>query len=291
MRRFWIRQNAVGFRATARFRRAGGFALAIAIVGWGWVTLASGQEKHSGPPTVEEARKSLWSVQPVGNPPIPIVKDNAWVHGPIDSFVLAKLEEKGFKPAPEAGKVALLRRATYDLTGLPPTPDEVKAFVEDSSVDAYEKVIDRLLASPHYGEKWGRHWLDLVRYAESNSYERDNAKPNVWRYRDYVIRSFNRDEPYDEFVKEQLAGDEMPDAATNPDRIIATGFYRLGIWDDEPSDKLQARYEGLDDIVTTTGQVFLGLTVDCARCHNPKIDPIPQTDYYRLRLPQRRAGR
>jgi hypothetical protein len=243
---------------------------------------AWGQATHSGPPTVDEARKSLWSVQPVRSPDVPKVKYVGWVRGPIDSFVLERLEEKGLKPAPGAGKVALIRRATYDLTGLPPTPDEVKSFVGDASPDAYEKVIDRLLGSPHYGEKWGRHWLDLVRYAESNSYERDNAKPNVWRYRDYVIRSLNEDKPYDEFVKEQLAGDEMPDAASKPDRVIATGFYRLGIWDDEPSDKLQARYEMLDDIVTTTGQVFLGLTVDCARCHNHKIDPIPQTDYYRL---------
>jgi hypothetical protein len=254
---------------------AGLFAIAAA-------GLASGQAARQGPPSVEEARKTLWSVQPVGEPVLPVVKDAAWAKGPIDAFILAKLEEKGLKPAPEAKRVALIRRATYDLTGLPPTPDEVKAFVGDPSSDAYEQLIDRLLASPHYGEKWGRHWLDLVRYAESNSYERDNAKPNVWRYRDFVIRSFNDDKPYDQFVKEQLAGDEMPDAVENPDRVIATGFYRLGIWDDEPSDRLQSRYDGLDDVVTTTGQVFLGLTVDCARCHNHKIDPIPQADYYRL---------
>ena len=142
-------------------------------------------------------------------------------------------------------------------------------------------MIDRLLASPHYGEKWGRHWLDPVRYAETNSYERDNAKPNAWRYRDYVIKSFNDDKPYDRFVKEQLAGDEMP-AATSSEPIVATGFYRLGIWDDEPTDAVQSRYDGLDDIVATTGQVFLGLTVDCARCHDHKIDPIPQKDYYKL---------
>jgi hypothetical protein len=143
-------------------------------------------------------------------------------------------------------------------------------------------MIDRLLASPHYGEKWGRHWLDLVRYAETNSYERDGAKPNAWRYRDYVIKSFNDDKPYDRFVREQIAGDEMPEAANSSDPVVATGFYRLGIWDDEPTDPLQSRYDGLDDIVATTGQVFLGLTVDCARCHDHKIDPIPQRDYYRL---------
>ena len=233
------------------------------------------------PPTPEQARKSFWSFQPVTRPPVPEVKDNAWVRNPIDAFVLAKLKAKGLHPAPPADRITLLRRATYDLIGLPPTPAEVEAFLADESPDAYDKRVDRLLDSPHYGEKWGRYWLDLVRYAESNSYERDNPKPNVWRYRDYVIRSFNEDKPYDQFVKEQLAGDEMPESGSD-DRLIATGFYRLGIWDDEPTDRLQARYDNLDDVVTTTGQVFLGLTVDCARCHNHKIDPIPQTDYYRL---------
>ncbi|HWE92963.1 MAG TPA: PSD1 and planctomycete cytochrome C domain-containing protein [Tepidisphaeraceae bacterium] len=236
---------------------------------------------RTGPPTVEEA-KSFWSFKPVQRPQVPAVHNAQWVRNPIDAFVLAKLEAKGMTPAPPADKVALLRRAYYDLTGLPPSPAEVDAFIADQSADAYEKVVDKLLASPHYGEKWGRHWLDLIRYGESNSYERDNPKPNVWRFRDYVIRSFNDDKPYDRFVKEQLAGDEMPEAAENADPVIATGFYRLGIFDDEPNDRLQARYDNLDDIVTTTGQVFLGLTVDCARCHNHKIDPIPQADYYRL---------
>ena len=234
------------------------------------------------PPTPEAARKSFWAFPPVKKPDVPAVIDAAWVLNPVDAFVLAKLEAKGLHPAPPADKISLLRRATYDLIGLPPRPEEVTAFLNDNSPDAYEKLVDRLLDSPHYGEKWGRHWLDLVRYAETNSYERDNPKPNVWRYRDYVIRSFNDDKPYDQFVKEQLAGDEMPEAKTSSDPIIATGFYRLGIWDDEPNDKLQARYDNLDDIVTTTGQVFMGLTIDCARCHNHKIDPILQTDYYRL---------
>ena len=169
----------------------------------------------------------------------------------------------------------------HDLTGLPPTLAEIDAFARRiNPPDAYEKLIDRLLASPHYGEKWGRHWLDLVRYAESNSYERDNPKPNVWRYRDYVIQAFNNDKPYDQFIREQLAGDEIA-GATDESRI-ATGFYRLGIWDDEPSDPEQARYDVLDDIVSTTGTVFLGLTVGCARCHDHKIDPFPQKDYYSL---------
>src|SRR6185437_9916683 len=159
----------------------------------------------------------------------------------------------------------------YDLTGLPPTPEEVEAFAADDSPGAYEALIDRLLASPRYGEKWGRHWLDLVRFAETNSYERDSPKPSAWRYRDYVIRAFNSDKPYDRFVREHLAGDEV--APGDVDALIATGYYRLGIWDDEPTDREQAFYDGIDDIVATTGQVFLGLTVDCARCHDHKIDP------------------
>jgi hypothetical protein len=211
---------------------------------------------------------------------VPAVKNTAWARNPIDAFILAKLEAKELTPAEPADRVALVRRLTYDLTGLPPTPDEVEAFVYDRSLDAYEKLIDRLLASPHYGEKWGRHWLDVVRYAETNGYERDGPKPFAWRYRDYVIKSFNDDKPYDQFVREQLAGDEMP--GYNPDAIIATGYYRLGLWDDEPVDPKQARYDELDDYVATTAQTFLGMTMNCARCHEHKIDPIPHADYYRL---------
>ena len=234
------------------------------------------------PPPVNEQNRKFWSFQPVKRPSPPAVNRKEWVRNPIDAFVLAKLEAKGLSPAPPASKTALLRRAFYDLTGLPPSPADVQQFLSDPSPTAYEAVIDRLLASPQYGEKWGRHWLDLVRFAETNSYERDGDKPNAWRFRDYVIRSFNADKPYDEFVKEQLAGDEMPRESDDYDPIVATGYYRLGIWDDEPADRLQARFDGLDDIVATTGQVFLGLTVDCARCHDHKIDPIPQKDYYRL---------
>ena len=236
---------------------------------------------HDGAMTVEQGR-NFWSFKPLVRPEAPQVANPGWGRNPIDAFILSKLEQKGLKPAPPADKVALVRRVYFDLIGLPPTPAEVKAFVEDTSPDAYERLIETLLASPHYGEKWGRHWLDLVRYAETNSYERDGPKPHAWRYRDYVIRSFNDDKPYDRFLKEQLAGDELPDAHANPDNIIATGFYRLGIWDDEPVDRPQARYDGLDDIMATVGQVFLGVTIDCARCHDHKIDPLPQRDYYRL---------
>jgi len=184
------------------------------------------------------------------------------------------------KPNPPASRQAWIRRAYYDLIGLPPSPEDVQAFEQDRSAKAYEKVIDHLLASKHYGEKWGRHWLDLVRYAETNGYERDNPKPMAWRYRDYVIRSFNEDKPYDRFIMEQLAGDELDEVTV--DSIIATGFQRLGIWDDEPVDADQAFYDGLDDVLSTTGQAFMGLTVGCARCHEHKIDPMPQEDYYRL---------
>ncbi len=235
--------------------------------------------KH-GPPPVNAETMKFWSFQPVKCPVVPPVKNKAWVTNPIDAFVLSKLEKNGYMPAPPASKNALLRRVTYDLIGLPPTAEETRAFLADKSPNAYEKVVDRLLASPQYGEKWARHWLDLVRYAETNSFERDSPKPFVWRYRDYVIRALNADKPYNQFIREQLAGDELPSAGN--DALIATGYYRLGSWDDEPSDPEQARYDELDDVVATTGQVFLGLTVNCARCHDHKIDPIPQKDYYRL---------
>lgn len=234
---------------------------------------------HSGPPPVNEQTKSWWSFQKVKRPTVPPT-GGEWGTNAIDRFIHAKLNEKGLKPNPRADKVALLRRAYYDLIGLPPTPEQVKAFLADDSKDAFERVIDQLLASAHYGEKWGRHWLDLVRYGETNSYERDGAKPYVWRYRDYVIQSFNDDKPYDRFVTEQLAGDELENATA--ESIIATGYYRLGIWQDEPVDAVESMYNDLDDILVATSETFLGLTVGCARCHDHKIDPIPQKDYYRM---------
>jgi len=221
-----------------------------------------------------------WAFRPVKPQLVPQVKRADWVRNPIDAFIASRLEQAALAPAPAADRAALLRRVSYDLTGLPPSPAEVDAFLADTSVTAYEKLVDRLLASSHYGERWGRHWLDAVRYAETNSFERDTVKPNAWRYRDYVIRSFNEDKPYDQFVREQLAGDELP-KVTN-ETMIATGYYRLGIWDDEPADRLQAQFDVLDDIVSTTSQVFLGLTAGCARCHDHKIDPIPQKDYYSM---------
>ena len=221
-----------------------------------------------------------WAFAPLQPATVPQVTDAGWVANPIDAFIRHSLEQQGLSPAPPEGKAALLRRLTYDLTGLPPTPAETERFLADTSPQAYENAVDRLLKSERYGEHWARHWLDVVRYADTNSYERDGPKPNAWRYRDYVIRAFNQDKPYDQFIREQLAGDELPEPTA--DGLIATGFYRLGLWDDEPADRLLAQYDGLDDIITTVTQGFLGLTVNCARCHDHKIDPIPQHDYYSL---------
>ena len=218
-----------------------------------------------------------WAFRPLIRPVVPKVPGAA---NPIDAFIQQGLADRGLPVPDEADRRTLLRRVTYGLTGLPPSEQELADFLADPSPNAWERVIDRLLASPHYGEQWARHWLDLVRYADTNSFERDGNKPHAWRYRDYVIRAFNDDKPYDQFVIEQLAGDELPEPTA--DSLIATGFYRLGVWDDEPADRLQHRYDQLDDIVATTGQTFLGLTINCARCHDHKIDPLPQRDYYSL---------
>ena len=225
--------------------------------------------------------KEHWAFRPLVRPAVPgAAATDAPLKNPIDAFIEQGLAGRNLPVPDRANRVALLRRATYDLTGLPPSEQELRDFLADDSPHAWEKVVDRLLASPHYGEKWARHWLDLVRYADTNSFERDGPKPHSWRYRDYVIRSLNADKPYDQFVIEQLSGDELP--TPTPDGMIATGYYRLGLWDDEPADRLQAKYDWLDDIVSTTGQTFLGLTVNCARCHDHKIDPLPQKDYYAL---------
>jgi hypothetical protein len=228
-------------------------------------------------PEVNEETKKWWSYQKVTRPEVPAAI-TAKTKNEIDYFIQQVQVGKGLKPNPSATKEVLIRRAYYDLIGLPPSPEQVAAFKNDQSPDAWEKLIDELLASKHYGEKWGRHWLDLVRFAESNSYERDGPKPFVWRYRDYVIQSLNDDKPYDQFVIEQLAGDEKNEPSRED--IIATGYYRLGKWDDEPVSQLQAWYDDMDDVILTTGQSFLGMTINCARCHDHKIDPIPQADYY-----------
>ncbi len=229
---------------------------------------------------IPKTTSDYWAYRPLKRPQVPSVEASAWISNPIDAFILAKLEANNLTPATPASKLTLIRRVYYDLTGLPPSPEAVEAFLNDTAPDAYEKRIDKLLKSPRYGEKWGRHWLDLVRYAETNGYEGDSDKPYVWRYRDYVINAFNQDKPYNQFIKEQLAGDELDTVTT--ETIIATGYHKLGVWDTGPADRKLARYDYLDDIVSTTGQVMLGMTVGCARCHDHKIDPISTRDYYSL---------
>lgn len=240
-----------------------------------------GEEAHTAYRTeVNEETRNWWAYRPVARPPVPAVADPAWGENPVDAFIRAGLDAAGLRPPAEADRRTLMRRVHYNLLGLPPSPAEIEAFVADPDPDAYAKLVDRLLDSPHYGEKWGRHWLDLVRYAETNGFERDNPKPHIWRYRDYVINAFNTDKPYDRFIREQIAGDELPDGGV--EGIVATGFYRLGIWDDEPVDKLEGRYDTLDGVIATTTEVFLATTMACARCHDHKIDPIPQRDYFRM---------
>lgn len=227
---------------------------------------------------VNATTKAFWSYKPLRRPSVPEVKDPVWSHSPIDAFLLDRLESNGLKPNGPASKRELIRRASFDITGLPPTLEEVEAFQNDSSPEAWEKVIDRLLASPHYGEKWARHWLDIVRYAESNGFERDSDKPHIWRYRDYVIDALNADLPYDQFLLQQLAGDELEKPTSQS--MIATGYHRLMQWDDEPADRLLHLFDNLDDDLRITTEGMLGMTVGCARCHDHKGDPISQEDYY-----------
>ncbi len=229
---------------------------------------------------ITDADREHWSFRPVLRPSVPKVKNSGWARTPIDAFILAKLEQVDRLPNPSAEKPDLLRRVFLDLIGLPPTIEEQDQFLADESPAAFERLIDDLLSRPSHGERWGRHWLDVVRYAETNGYERDGAKPSVWRFRDYVLDAFNADKPYDRFIVEQFAGDELPDAST--ETVIATGFHRLGPFDDEPADFEQDRCDQLDDIIRTTSQAFLGITLGCARCHNHKFDPLSNHDYYRL---------
>ena len=227
-----------------------------------------------------ERKINPWVYRPPARPALPAVRAAAWAANPIDCFILAKLEAQGLAPSPRADKRTLLRRVTVDLTGLPPTAAEQEEFLADDRPDAYERVVDRLLASPRYGERWAQHWLDLVRYAETDGFKADELRPNAFRYRDYVIRTLNADMPYDRFLRQQLAGDELePD---NPDAIIATGFDRL--WPDEyNSATLELRHqETLDDMTEVAGLAFLGLTMGCARCHDHKFDPLSQKDYFRF---------
>jgi uncharacterized protein (TIGR03000 family) len=229
-----------------------------------------------------------WSLKPVEGPKVPEVKNGKRVRNPIDAFVLAKLEVSGLGFSPEADRVTLIRRLTFDLHGLPPTPEEIDAFVSDKSENAYDTLVDRLLKSPRYGERWGRHWLDIVHYGDTHGYDRDKRRPYGFPYRDYVIKSLNDDKPYSRFLREQLAGDVL--FPKDPDALIATGFIAAGPWDFEAHnelregtiDKEKTRLMDRDDMLANTMTTFASLTVHCARCHNHKFDPIPQKDYYRL---------
>jgi len=225
--------------------------------------------------------KEFWSFKPVKKPPIPNVQNASWCANDIDRYVLAKMEEKGLTPVAPAEKQALIRRATYDLTGLPPTPREVEAFLADASPNAFATVVDRLLASKAYGEKWGRHWLDVVRYADTSGCNSDYPVPDLHRYRNWVINAFNADEPYDQFLKEQIAGDLMPSSGVDDRnaKIVATGYLanarRFGSRNNE-------FHLTIEDTIDNVGKAMLGLSVSCARCHDHKFDPIPTTDYYAL---------
>ena len=225
----------------------------------------------------EDARKRHWSFQPVTNPAIPAVKNPAWVKNPIDAFILAKLEEKNLAPAQPADRRTLIRRVSFDLIGLPPTPEEVEAFVADPSPNAYEKVVDRLLASPHYGERWGRHWLDVARYSDTKGYvfTEERNYPYSYTYRDYVIRAFNEDLPYDQFILQQLAADRLP-LGDDKRPLAALGYLTLG------RRFLNQTPDIIDDRIDVTMRGFEALTVGCARCHDHKFDPIPTRDYYSL---------
>lgn len=232
------------------------------------------------PPAKSTAAAKIWSWQPVQPQAEPAVKQTKWVRTPIDAFVLARLESKGIKPSQDADRAAFIRRATLDELGVIPSPEEVKAFVADRSPNAYENLVDRLLASPHYGERQARRWLDLARYADSTGFQNDTTRPNMWRYRDYVINAFNQDKPYDRFIKEQMAGDEI--APDDQNALIATGFL-IGYPDNYNSrDLVQRKYQIETDMTDTIGQTFLGTTLGCARCHNHKTDKISQKDYFQI---------
>jgi cytochrome c553 len=236
-------------------------------------------------PLFTKAEQEFWAFQPPREPAVPQTRNREWAQQPLDQFVLARLEQADAEPASRADKRTLIRRATFDLIGLPPTSKEVEAFLADDSPDAFAKVIDRLLASPRYGERWGRHWLDVARYADSNGLDENLSYANAFRYRDYVIAAFNQDKPFDQFVQEQLAGDilaNQPGAENRPEKITATGFLSIGAKMLAEDDQVKMQMDIIDEQLDTVGRTFMGLTLGCARCHSHKFDPIPIEDYYSL---------
>ena len=248
----------------------------------------SGLACLAGPSYDFVAERRNWAFRSPADSPVPKVNDASWARSPIDHFILAKLEANGLRPAPPADRGTLIRRATFDLTGLPPTPEQVAAFLADQSPNAFAKVVDQLLTSPQYGEHWGRHWLDLVRYADSVD-KRQIGQPGdineAYRYRDWVVKAFNEDMPYDQFVMNQFAGDLLPgngERSFNADGIVATSMLAIGRWEQGEADKEKMMTDIVDDQIDVTGRTFLGLTLACARCHDHKFDPIPTRDYYSL---------
>jgi hypothetical protein len=246
-----------------------------------WIDAGAVWPSSAVQPVAERRKSAHWAFQPVRRSPAPLVKRSAWVRNPIDSFVLARLEKEGLAPSPEASKETLLRRLSLDLTGLPPTPPQIAEFIGDTRPDAYERQVDRLLASTHYGERWARLWLDLAHYADSDGYEKDQARPYAWRWRNWVIDALNRDLPFDRFTTAQLAGDLLP--ARTVDQWVATGFLRNTLTNREAGvDREEARFEQIVNRTNTVSTTWLGLTVGCAQCHDHKYDPISQKDYYQM---------
>ncbi len=253
-----------------------------------WVQMGAPDPRDGAAPVVKKydaaKARAWWAFQPVKKPAVPAVQDAAWARSDIDRFVLAGLEAKGLKPAAEADKLTLIRRVSFDLTGLPPALPEITAFVQDKSPEAFAKVVDRLLASPQFGERWGRHWLDVARYAESSGKDVNIAFPHAWRYRDYVIAAFNADKPYDEFLREQIAGDLLPakDDRERAEHQIATGYLAIGAKSLNEQNPRQFALDVADEQIDAISQGMLGMTIACARCHDHKFDPIPQRDYYAM---------
>jgi hypothetical protein len=246
-----------------------------------WIEQGAKWPKGVGAAAAQTAKSQHWSFQPIRRPAVPAVKNAAWVRNPIDQFILARLEQEGIAPSPEADRATLIRRLSLDLLGLPPSPQEVDAFIRDTRPDAYERLVDRLLGSPHYGERWGRHWLDLARYADSDGFEKDTGRPYAYRWRDWVIHALNRDLPFDQFAIEQLAGDLLPDATL--EQKMATGFHRNTLTNKEGGvDQEQFRVEAVVDRVNTTAKVFLGITMNCCQCHDHKYDPFTQREFYQF---------
>jgi hypothetical protein len=254
--------------------------LSLMLAGWLLPAgFAPGAADSTREARLEDDRRDHWAFQPVTRPEPPSTTDAAWSRGQIDRFVLARLEREGLRPAPEADRLTWLRRVSFDLTGLPPSMEAVAEFLADQRSDAYERVVEALLASPRYGERWAQHWLDVVRFADTHGFEVNTERPNAWPYRDYVIRAFNRDTPYDRFIREQIVGDALGEDAATGFLITASVLLPGQIGADEPSKRL-ARQDALDEIVVNIGQTFLGLSVGCARCHDHKFDPISLREYY-----------